>query len=134
MIACGWTVDSLQSMKGWDDTRAYQVIFFAYAGIGLVKLLFAFALSPKVEAEQKTKAEPVRESEQAPLLGGESGKEKQTAPFWRMLPSLSRESAVILVKLSLLFSLDSFASGLMPLYVSVPLEQGWENCLLTLRE
>ena len=96
-------------------TRAYRVIFFAYAAIGLIKLLLAWSLSRKVEAEKK-QSEPTQGSEQAPLLSENGSKKEKKQPFWKMLPALSRESAVILLKLCPLFALDSIASGLTPMY------------------
>ena len=118
-MICGWVVNVLRSAHGWGETRSYRVVFFAYAALGLVKLLFTLSLSPKVEAATK-KPEPVREAEQAPLLGEErengTGKKNQKPSLRTLLPQLSPESAVILFKLALLFSLDSFASGLAPLY------------------
>ena len=114
LFVCGWAVNALQTQRRWDVVRAYRAVFFAYAGVGLVKFAFAFALSAKVEAE-KRQPEPVREGEEAPLLGGDGNKKSEKPSFWKRLPSLSRESAAILVQLSLLFALDSFASGLAPL-------------------
>ena len=118
LMVCGWVVNSLLEIHHWDEIRAYRVVFFAYAVVGVVKFLLALCLSPKVEAEKKPKDEPERESENAPLLGNSNGdkKKEKKEPFWKMLPSLSKDSGVILVKLSLLFALDSFGSGLAPLY------------------
>ena len=120
LMVCGWVVDSLQELHHWDQVKAYRVVFFAYAVVGVVKFLLVLALSSKVEAKKKPKDEPERESENAPLLGDGTGgpKKAKKEPFWRMLPALSRESAVILVKLALLFALDSFGSGLAPLYAA----------------
>ncbi|KFY81193.1 hypothetical protein V499_00019 [Pseudogymnoascus sp. VKM F-103] len=38
LLSCGWVVQELKALDGWDDIRAYRITFFAYAVLGLVKL------------------------------------------------------------------------------------------------
>jgi hypothetical protein len=111
MMTCGWVVHTLQYSKGFSAIRAYRIIFFAYAVIGFIKFLLACSLSKKCEAEKKIAAE--QDSETTPLLGGNGPKAKK--PSMSLLPSISKESRIIVINLCILFALDAFASGLAPL-------------------
>lgn len=113
MITCGWVVHALQSSNGDDYIRSYRTIFFAYAVVGIMKFALACALSSKVEAIKE--ARPVRNTETTPLLGEDHPNDKKPKPRMSLLPSISRESRLIVVNLCLLFALDSFASGLASL-------------------
>ena len=97
-----------------------------YAVIGVLKLLLTLLLSKKCEIVRDV---PVRDTagstepdETAPLLvNGQVSNvippKKQQASL-SLLPKLSKESRSTLTQLCLLFALDSFASGLAPMYVS----------------
>ena len=112
-MTCGWVVHTLQASNGWSDVRAYRIVFFAYAVIGLIKFLLACSLSKNCEAEKK--AIPAMDTETAPLLGDNGPKAKKSRPSMSLLPSISKESRIIVLNLCLLFALDAFASGLAPL-------------------
>jgi len=120
MLTCGWVLQQLKSLDGWDDIRAYRMIFFAYAVCGLIKLALALALSENIEAD-KPEAAPQQDPETAPLLE-ENDADEDAAPkkpkkrsFASILPSISPESRIIVINLCLLFALDALASGLVPL-------------------
>ncbi|KFY29466.1 hypothetical protein V491_00022 [Pseudogymnoascus sp. VKM F-3775] len=112
LLVCGWMVEELKALDGWDDTRAYRVIFFAYSAFGLVKLLLTLALSKDCEA----KPEPPQEhlDEESPLLDVEQPR-KNRQSFFGFFSHISSESLAVILQLCLLFGLDSFASGLIPL-------------------
>ncbi len=115
MITCGWLVENLQSREGWDAVRSYRIVFFAYAVLGLVKFFLTFFLSKgcEVEKEDQDTAGPASSSETSPLLANDAGYRKQKAKK-SLLPSISKESIVIVTNLCLLFAVDSIASGLVP--------------------
>lgn len=129
-VASGWIVQALLRGGNWSETSAYRVIFGIYALLGLFKLLLAFMLSPKCEPERpKQEYQEVHqmddvESESA-LSDDEANQEehlqsKARAPLPEMKkrsiwPVISPTSRSILIKLCLLFAVDSFASGLVPL-------------------
>jgi hypothetical protein len=120
MITCGWIVRHLKTLDGWDDIRAYRVMFFGYAVCGLIKMALALALSKNIEVH-KPEAATQPDPETAPLLG-ENGEDEDPAPkkpkkrsFASVLPSISPESRMIVINLCLLFALDALASGLVPL-------------------
>ena len=129
MVTCGWAVEAATARLGWTLLDAYRAVFVAYAALGVVKLVLALALSPAVEADEKPQreasaADDVSAEETTPLLPDGTPEETQTKKvnaarrWWTaMLPQLSPESKGITAALCLLFALDSFASGLAPLYV-----------------
>lgn len=120
MLTCGWVVRHLKTLDGWDDIRAYRMMFFGYAVCGLIKMSLALALSKNIEAD-KPEAAAQPDPETAPLLG-ENGVDEDPAPkkpkkrrFASILPSISPESRIIVINLCLLFALDAFGSGLVSL-------------------
>ena len=129
-VASGWIVQALLSGGEWSETGAYRVIFGIYALLGLVKFLLAFMLSPKCEPERpKQEYQEVHQMDDVESENGLSDDEaseeehvrsKARAPLPEMKrksiwPVISPASRSILIKLCLLFAVDSFASGLVPL-------------------
>ncbi len=119
MMTCGWVVRHLKNLEGWDHIRAYRMIFYAYAVLGLIKLGLALALSKNCEAD-KVKPTSQTDPETAPLLGENGHDEIALKPtiwsrFRSIFPHISAESWVIVTNLCLLFALDALASGLVPL-------------------
>ena len=116
MMTCGWVIHHLCFDLGWDLVKAYRIIFWGYAVLGLCRLVLAAVLSPAVEAEKKKPVE-ASTSESTPLLGGETGPKpvKERRGLRALLPEISDESARVMISLCVLFALDSFASGLAPL-------------------
>jgi hypothetical protein len=115
IMTCGQVLQHLESLDGWDNVRAYRVVFMAYAVLGIVKLFLVLALSSDIEAEK----EPARiqANEEEPLLGQsqtENMKPKSTI-LSSIFPRISSESRAITIQLSLLFGLDALASGLASL-------------------
>lgn len=122
-LAGGGIVQILQDREGDGEklgNSTYRVIFFMYAGVGVVKLLLTLALTSAVEAAPaESTAEP---GEQSSLLPGnrnsdleESTPTAKPGVFRRirsLFPVISPESRHILFRLILLFALDSFASGM----------------------
>ncbi|KAE8148603.1 major facilitator superfamily domain-containing protein [Aspergillus avenaceus] len=128
MMACGWAINLLQVIRGWQFLGACQAIFFAYAAIGVVKFILSLALSSNVEAEEKQ--DPTQQqgdnTETRPLL--DSLAQPKTKPLFSLLKD---ENLVSLVtRLSILFALDSFASGLASLYVGI--RSKWIYILITM--
>ncbi|KAE8377703.1 major facilitator superfamily domain-containing protein [Aspergillus bertholletiae] len=119
MMACGWVINLLQVTRGWQFTATCQVIFFAYAAIGALKFILAATLSHQVEAEKPKPAE--RQSQQGddgetqPLLAGRISGEQppKKTNFFSFLGD--RDLVALVIRLFILFALDSFASGLASL-------------------
>ncbi|RAH67824.1 putative MFS transporter [Aspergillus aculeatinus CBS 121060] len=125
MMSCGWAVKFLQATKGCDFITACRVMFFGYAAVGVVKLVLTLCLSRKVEAiqEEDRVAEEAQESGETDALLGdrprEESQQQQQQPPKKDKPSLfaafDRDLLSLVLKLFLLFGLDSFASGLASL-------------------
>ncbi|OBT89437.1 hypothetical protein VE02_02023 [Pseudogymnoascus sp. 03VT05] len=118
MITCGWVVHNLQSVRKWDNVRAYRMIFFAYAAVGAIKFCLTCALSRRIEAEKRLPrvvSEPADQETALLLPDGADVEPKAKRSFFALFPDISTESRVIVVNLCVLFALDSFASGLAPL-------------------
>lgn len=112
LVCCGWIVTLLKDEKHWTSVRAYRLIFFIYAAVGLVKLCLALLLSKECEVQRQPST-----TETAPLLGNNTTatpSKDTTKKRWKLLPNISKESRVILAQLCVLFAFDNFASGLAP--------------------
>lgn len=117
ILSCGWLVHHLHNDLHWDHVATYQLIFYLYAGFGILKIILALSQSSAVEAD---KSEPEVSSETEPLLqnAAESSPAQTKKRSWfgkRLLPKISAESKSVIASLCVLFALDSFASGLVPL-------------------
>lgn len=136
MVTCGWVIHHFTYSLGWELVDAYGAVFYGYAALGLVKLALVLLLSSKVEAEKKSRKPGQNTAETTPLLaenhngsgnssetveadGNANGAAKKPTAIRQrlraLLPEISRESVGVMVNLCILFSLDSFASGLAPL-------------------
>jgi hypothetical protein len=115
MASSGWSITYMNHTKGWDVIKSYRTLFYGYAILGVVKMLLALSLGKVIEVE-KEPTPPIQNPETAPLLGDGAEDVLPKKSFTRSkLPAISRESRVIVVNLCILFALDSFASGLVPL-------------------
>lgn len=115
-LATGWVVQKLQSRERWSPVRSYQAVFLAYGGLGFLNLLLTCMLSSRVELhgheEQKDSDD---ESESLISRGDIDSNHEMTVKEKRsLLPKISKDSRIVLLKLCLLFALDSLASGLVP--------------------
>lgn len=132
-MVCGWIVQTLLSQGKWVEVGAYRVIFGIYAILGIVKLVLSLMLSDKCESEpEEQEYHEVVEMDNVEAEGllseDEDEDDQHQAPtkaeptrtlpevkrksLW---PAISSESRSTLVKLCLLFAVDSLASGLVPL-------------------
>lgn len=116
-LICGWIISSLQVLHGWAFIPSCRVIFFVYAGVGLVKFILTLALTHKVETAKKQQArEQQQNGETQPLLA-ETPPVEQEAPRKEksLFASIEKDLWSLVIRLFILFGLDSFASGLASL-------------------
>ncbi|KAJ5736653.1 uncharacterized protein N7483_001778 [Penicillium malachiteum] len=111
-LVCGWIISSLRSLHGWEFLPSCQIIFFIYAGIGLAKFILTLGLSPNVEA---TKEEPQQNGETRPLLQESGSEEAEPLKKKSLWASMDADLWSLVIRLFILFGLDSFASGLASL-------------------
>ncbi|KAG4440635.1 hypothetical protein IFR05_003894 [Cadophora sp. M221] len=102
MGVCGWILEFMMEDLSWEPIQAYRVVFFVYAGLGVVMICIVLSLSKECELEQLL---PIEDGEKLP---------KKNFILSNM-PSFSRRSKLVVVKLCALFALESFGSNLAPL-------------------
>lgn len=118
-------------MYNWTDIQAYRLIFGCYALLGIVKLILSLVLSDKCEpAAEQNKGqddfelnsveaegllsedeEDTRSGASKPSRTSKASGTKRSKMLW---PNISPSTRTVLVKICLLFAVDSFASGLVP--------------------
>lgn len=137
-FSCGWLVQLLHGSFDWQLHDCYRLVFGIYAGLGVAKVVATLSLSPACEAQPSVTSEVEERGTQSEMAGltSDDGLEEQRAADqrlrpkaghislvfqglqkqWRMLfPDLSAASRSIVIRLCLLFAVDSFASGLVTL-------------------
>ena len=113
-IIGGWTTQAL-SQSGSDKINAYSSMFWLYAAIGLFKVILTLCLSAECEVHQTPEQDDRR-----PLLGEQNSTLRPSSPSkskktTNMSKSrLSKETALLLLRLCTLFFFDSLGSGMMP--------------------
>lgn len=116
----GYTVELAHDKYGFTLLESYKLVFVVYSIVGFIKLIATLLLTKRAEADiEDRKAATVTEA--SPLLQepnteiSEPAKPKQSRIVYllhKVLPELSHESRGIVIQLSILFALDSFASSL----------------------
>lgn len=117
-ITCGWVVRVLQTKHDWDPVATYRLVYAAYALMGIAKFLLCLLLTARCELEKPRTLPPASENERQPLLGNGADQAPQKTDLKpknrlaNIVPNLSTETRSLVIKLGLLFSMDSLASGL----------------------
>ncbi|ROV89715.1 hypothetical protein VMCG_10356 [Cytospora schulzeri] len=142
LTGAGWIVEGLKKQVGWEELDAYRVLFWLYALIGLVKGALTFFLSPHCEVHgyqpvegRSSAPEPADQSERDGFLAADRVLEDgdgdgQPLPPASSAPTPPPKKSKIglgqlfartqdrkdftLLKLCLLFAVDSLASGMVP--------------------
>lgn len=125
-MTAGWVLHRFIEDLAWDPVQSYRAVYYLYAALGVIKLILALLLSPAVESEPRPKQDRPQNSqtETAPLLvdGPSSEAESPQQPrkgLRALLPEMGQGSLAVVVHLTLLFALDSFASGLASMLVAL---------------
>lgn len=115
-LICGWVLTSLQSLHGWEFIPSCRIVFFVYAAVGVIKLIFTLALSGKVEYVKEEPAQEQQNDETRPLLANSAPAQQTDSPKKKgLFASIEKDLWSLVVRLFILFGLDSFASGLASL-------------------
>ncbi|KAJ5950114.1 Major facilitator superfamily domain general substrate transporter [Penicillium verhagenii] len=116
-LVCGWIITSLQTLHGWEFIPSCRIIFFVYAAVGVVKLILTLGLTRKVEATvEEVQAEAQEQNgETQPLLAGSSPVEQEAPKQGSLWSTIDGDLWSLVLRLFILFGLDSFASGLASL-------------------
>uniref|UniRef100_A0A8H7MY83 Major facilitator superfamily (MFS) profile domain-containing protein n=1 Tax=Bionectria ochroleuca TaxID=29856 RepID=A0A8H7MY83_BIOOC len=123
IVSCGWVLNHLLQALSWSTLDAYRAVFYTYAILGLVKVVFALCMTQAVEAPAEKAKQISRPQlvsgvidEESPLLAEPSEVQTSKSKLRRSLrPKVSRESLSFLPLLCALIALDSFGSGLVPI-------------------
>lgn len=115
--------------KDWKNPKPYPYVFLGYAVFGLVKVIVTLFLTEKVEAEYVPSNEEASHNAEAqestaPLLHGRTNS-YSNKPIGRITTlrrrftdpisaKVSPANRGILIRLSILFAINSFAQGLLP--------------------
>lgn len=127
LFICGWIVDVLKKKGHRNEVDAFRAAFWLYAGVGLVKCLLVLCLSSNCEVhkEEEQEAPNAVESEaedsgtsnadtRALLDGSDDSSLPKAKKTTSPVGALSRGTIYILLRICLLFSIDSLASGMVP--------------------
>jgi len=114
-LICGWVLTSLQSLHGWEFVPSCRIVFFVYAAVGVIKLLFTLALSRKVEYVKEEPAQGQQNDETRPLLEDSAPIQQAESPKKGLFAFIEKDLWSLVIRLFILFGLDSFASGLASL-------------------
>jgi hypothetical protein len=106
MAGTGFAVQYMTQTLQWEVLKVYRTVFWAYAGLGSLMLLFTLPLSSATEAEPRKQIVAGVQSanedpETAPLLPDIPGQvllpeSKEIKSNWRSkLPQISKESRVL---------------------------------------
>ncbi|CCG21129.1 predicted membrane transporter [Candida orthopsilosis Co 90-125] len=124
-FVAGSIIDITRSKWGFNEIDSYKSVFGLYCILSLIGVVLSLFISGDIEAkkqsvgprpaiDQESPAEGVSEAcETTQLLPNEESKPRSS--FFNILPHLSPDVYLIVLKISLLFGLDSFASSLTPL-------------------
>ncbi|KAK5736797.1 hypothetical protein LTR17_007122 [Elasticomyces elasticus] len=122
-LTCGWTTQALQT-GGWSEMSSFRAVFWVYAVVGLLKAGASMYLSSACEVNRPATApqESSTELDEHEAFLAEDDNAAPTAPApppdkpsigW-FGARLSPRSRATLLRLCLLFFLDSLASGMVP--------------------
>ncbi|SGZ54899.1 CIC11C00000001014 [Sungouiella intermedia] len=116
-VLCGAWLDYL-TVKGYTDLAGYKLIFWGYALISVISIGLCLLLSNKMELERKEatpEAEDTVEDQNVQAETDESTAllDQPKKPKSKFFPGLNADILAIVIKLSILFGLDAFASSLV---------------------
>lgn len=127
-VLCGKLVDWAQNSLEYTLLESFKLAFSAYTVLAFLTVLLTCGLTSGLEVDTPVQnvtsgTEPTTSSAEVPdaseelaRLLPESQQKKKAEKHWLtwFLPELLAEIVSIVIKLSLLFALDSFASSLVP--------------------
>lgn len=141
-IACGTLVDYVNSRLDYTLATSYKVAFLGYTLLSFLTVILSYFVSSRVEWTSEEEAKKEQTSYHAgaahtetsrllesstPLDNGEQNATKPKNSTFEFLPSLHKPILVIVIKLPLLFALDSFASSLISLsWISYYIKQKFD--------
>ncbi|KAF2755583.1 MFS general substrate transporter [Pseudovirgaria hyperparasitica] len=130
LVAAGFIVDISKSLDNWTEVDGYKILFWIYAGVGVLQCFLALFLSKDCEFDDRETPDDCRKptssintDESTPLINPPNGHsippsdpdvDHEKRGFRLPISRISPSTIPVLLKLLLLFSIDSLASGIMP--------------------
>ena len=125
-FSAGWMMKGIRYIANLSELQAYRCVFGSYTVIGMAKFWISTRLSEKLELSASKKAErhsSIQDVERQNVLStkrdsirSDSDDSKKKSRLARVVSlDISSSTWTILWKLCLMFTLDSFASGLVAL-------------------
>lgn len=119
-FVCGSLIDFLQG-RGCSTLQSYRYAFLGYALLAVMSTVMCLFLTPKLEVgtikkpTEETAAEVIADSADQSENAAETAAllPKQKRKRWLFLPDLNRSIMSVVLKISVLFGLDAFASSLV---------------------
>ncbi|KAG5417497.1 hypothetical protein I9W82_005132 [Candida metapsilosis] len=113
-IVAGSMITFTRRELGFDEIKSYKSVFALYCILSLLGIILSLFISSRIEPKKQSlelrDTEEDTASETTQLLDS-----KPKSSFFNLLPHLTPDVYLIVLKISLLFGLDSFASSLTPL-------------------
>jgi MFS family permease len=127
-VVCGTFIDYAQEILGYSLVESYKFAFVGYGVLSLPTLVMSLFISKKIEwdltngaqsqsvapRESENEVSEVEGSETTPLIPSLPATKLTKKSQFNFLPTLHPSTYSIVIKLSLLFALDAFASSLVP--------------------
>ncbi|KAI5958037.1 hypothetical protein KGF57_002845 [Candida theae] len=129
-FVAGSIIDLTRREWGFNEIESYKSVFGLYCVLSLIGVILSLFISSAIEPKKivardeegavegdaaGTESSSASASETTQLLGQPKPKPKPKGTFFNLLPHLSPDVYLTVLKISLLFGLDSFASSLTPL-------------------
>lgn len=120
----GALIDIVQDNYGFTIVQSYKCVFWVYTLLSGICVILCLFITGNIEVKpdpgleepattpEDNESEPTETSQLIPTTGNVTNKPKNK---FRLLPHLSPDTYLLVIKLSLLFGLDSFASSLTPI-------------------
>lgn len=121
LAASGWLAYAIRTTWGLKWSEPFPYIFWVYAVVGLLKAVLTLCLTRACEADHIPAEEDSVTEATTPLIGHHRRSSVAKATITTiehvgkpLRTKLSKESWTILVKLCMLFAVNAFASGMLP--------------------
>lgn len=117
-LSAGWIIQRLTTSFAWGELSAYRLIFGFYSALALMKAGLTMGLSEACELSPAVKEQRIAPETERMLETETTTTTTRRSVMARVLNIQSKTLSKLRI-LALLFGLDNFASGLVPLCVQL---------------
>ena len=121
---CGWFVQIVHSREDWTALESFRVVFFMYAGLGVAQMVLALFMSERCEQKNvlhedrrltENEEDDADDADSVEILSGLESRASVVEAAEGSWSPISLRSRPDLIKMILLFALNSVGSGMVPL-------------------